>query len=284
MATGDLMIALFGAYEPTGVYSFEFRKLNGDTIAEVFFLLPPETVTVEEPQRSALIPTLKGGYLVDFGQDFKEIKVGGSSHFYYAGSTKNPAKEYGSSFNIGVPGFIDGYTEFIKLRFMISRYRDYTLTPDAKLIAPPFGTQELARVNNLKSFVKRAIDNGEGALADNMEVIWHDYDYDDHFKVRVSRLVITRDKADPWTIRYDIAMQGYEVDTRKAGKIKLKQPNRQKKTPTQLLRDVNTLIGEEHSYSIPETVSIESPGTSYEVSNIASNKQEDIPTTVDLGV
>lgn len=283
MSVSEIMIALYGAYEPTGVYSFEFRKMNGNTITEIFFMLPPESVSVLEPQRSALMATLKGGYYVDFGQEFKEIKISGSTHFYYAGTTKSPSKEYGSSNNIGVVGYLDGYTEFIKLRFMISRYRDYTMTHDGKLNAPDFAAQEVATVNALKQHVMSSIENGDGALADNLDVIWHDYDYDDHFKVRVDSLNMSREKGDPWTVKYDISLIGYEVDTRKAGRIQIKQPTHERKqTPPQLLRSVYLMTGEMHEYTKPESVTVIAPGTAYEVTNYATSMIENPPTHVDI--
>ncbi len=283
MAVQDIMIALRGYYEPTGVYSFEFRRQNGKKIAEIFFLLPPESVMVSEPQRSVLLPTLGGGYYVDFGNEFKEIKISGSSHFYYSGAHKSPAKEYGDSRNLGAEGYLDGFTEFIKLRFMVSRYRDYTMTKDGKLIAPSFGAKELSKVNSLKKFVKSAIEDGEGALADNVEVIWHDYDYDDHFKVRVDNLSMARDKSDPWTVKYDISLQAYGVDDRKAGRIKFKSGTK-KPTAPQLIREAYLTSGDLSPETRPDSITIESPGSTVQVENHATSEIENPPSAVDIGI
>lgn len=284
MSVQDIMISLFNVYEPTGIFSFEFRRPTGQQITEIFFLLPPESESVEEPQRSSLTPTLRGGYYTDFGNDFKPIKISGSTHLFYGGSTNNPSKEYGSTENIGVSGYIDGFTEFIKLRYMLIRYRDYTLTKDGKITAPDFAAPEVSRVNTLKRFVQKLVEEGDGALIDEIEVIYHNYDKDDHFKVRVERFTSSSDKSDPWSIRYDISLEAYEVDTQTSGRITISTPQKNKPTTPQIIQNGNLLIGNLHEESRPDTVTVNNPATSYTIPNYSQTQIENPPTTVDLGV
>lgn len=269
MAVADILLALNGYYTPTGMYSFEFRNAQGNSITEVFFVLPPGSVTVSESQRSDLIPTLKGGYLVDFGNEFKDIQVQGQSHFFYVGSTKNPAGETDNSANANTENYIDGYSEFIKLRFMVSRYRDYTMTKNGKLMnAPALSLKGLAQTKALKKFVTDQIKNKEGALADKLEVIWHDYDYDDHFKIKVDNLSITRDKSDPWTVQYNMSLKAYEVDD-KASRIKPFSLENQRQSVAQLMQSVDNLTANSHEQSIPDTITVNNGQSTIIVTNQA---------------
>jgi hypothetical protein len=215
MALQELVTALVGNYEASGLYSFEFAPVGKKrTLAEIFLLLPPESVTVSEPQRASLIPTLTGGYYSDHGAEFKDITIEGSVHFYYAGSPSRAGKQYGITAKDIPNDVIDGFTEFMKLRFMLSRYRDYTMSPNGKLKTPNFSSIE--GLTALRDFVMEQIDKGRGALADQLELIWHDYDYDDHYKVKIENFTAVRSKDDPWTVKYTINMLGYEVDTSQA--------------------------------------------------------------------
>lgn len=256
------MNALYGSYEPTGMYSVEFRnRKSGSKITEIFFMLPPESVKVREKQRATITPTLGSGYIADHGNEFKDITVQGSSHFYYAGTARNPAAQYGAQNGAAPSDYIDGFTEFIKLRFMLMRYRDYVMTPNSKLIAPNFGSApDLAGVNGLKAWVNNQLDDGAGALADDVECVWHDYDYDDHFKVKVDSYEAARSKDDPWTVSYDIQMTGYEVDDRASSAV-VRAPNIKKATPLELLKRANDQAGPESVETMPDSLPIASPST-----------------------
>jgi LysM repeat protein len=251
MSVQQIIKAIYGTFVPTGVYSFEFRH-NGKTITEIFFTLPPESVSVSEPQRSALMPTLGGGYLVDFGNEFKDIHISGSSHFYFAGSERNPIAMRPPA---GANDLVDGYSEFLKLRFMVSRHRDYTLTPRGKLKAPDFSSAGLTSTQALKDFVRKHIKSKDGALADNVEMIYHDYDYDDHFKVKVENLQMSRDKSDPFTVKYDISLKAYQVDTKNADAI-LGTPE-VLLTSAEWVNDAVKRLSGSHSESIPLTATTE---------------------------
>lgn len=289
MAVSDILIALYGHYEPTGMYSFEFRKVgNGKTIAEIFMLLPPESVSVKEPQRSELLPTLSGGYLADFGNDFKPITVKGSTHFFYAGTSKNPAKQFGTTGSTTAFGdfdpqnYLDGFAEFIKLRFIISRYRDYTMTPDGKLAKlPDMSLKELRGMKKLSEFVTSQRGK-KGALADVIEVIWHDYDYADHWKVKINSFESFRDKGDPWTINYTIDMIAYELDTKKVSDIRFRPISGKRLTVRNKIKMSWGLSQGFHAATIPTTVSNESIAGTFILSNHDPSETVSQPTQLEL--
>lgn len=282
MAVSQILIALHGNYDPTGVYSFEFKSSgNGKTIAEIFFILPPESVKVTEPQRSELIPTLTGGYYVDYGNEFKDIVVSGSSHFYYAGSTRNPSKEFRSVSLLGLDDYIDGYTEFLKLRFMLSRYRDYTLTRDGKLTAPNFSGKQLASTRALKDFVSNQTVE-EGALSDQIDVIFHDYDYDDHWYVRIDSVSFNRSKDDPWTVVYNIDMQAYEQDTRRFPGKALNLATERRPHPAEHIHKVYLSTGDLHLFSAPIELPIQVAGGVIPIKNLLSTEVVPIVNVRDI--
>ncbi len=234
MGVQDIVSALYGTYIPANVYSFEFRKTKNDsTICEIFLLLPPESVTVTEGQRAELLPTIGGGYYSDYGNEFKDIRISTNTHFFFA--MKQGDVE------------IDGYTEFMKIRFMLSRYRDYTLTRGSKLIAPNFAAMGLGNVEALRQFADRY-----GGLADDISVVWHDYDYDDHFYIKVDSFSATREKRDPFSVQLDIAMKAYQVDHNATGAVMKKPEKRQ--TTAEWINDVVNIMKTQHPESMSLTV------------------------------
>lgn len=273
MAVSDILFALNGFFVPTGVYSFEFRTGGGRKITEVYFMLPPKSVDWDEGQRSTLQPTLKGGYLSDYGNDFKIGTVGGECHFYYVGNPKSPASALGHSGVTGsdrkpyafIEGLLDGYTEYRKLLFMCMRYRDYTMTKNGKLIAPDFTGQALAPVNALKTHVKQMLSKGKGALADQIVTIWHDYDRDDHFLVKVGSFRSSQSDADPWTIKYTINLEAYAIDSLAPNNKKLSGMGGQIKATVDKKGDFrevidrwNKIMASEHLESRPDEYEVES--------------------------
>lgn len=280
MAVADILISLFGSYTPTGVYSFEFRQSSGQTIAEIFFLTPPKSVSVKEPQRSKLTPTLSGGYLTDYGNEFKPIDISGETHFFYAGTTNSPSKEFAKASNLGLEDFIDGYSEFIKLRWMLGRYRDYTMTKNGKLFnVPSFGKNVFNSSKALKTFVEKQIENGKGALADKLDVIWHDYDYDDHFFIKVEEFSFARDDSDLNTIKYNISLVAYQVDDRKHN---LSLISFYKLKTVQLLRELQTFIADMHVASIPEEIFISTAAGIVPIQTNTGSTETDPPTQTGL--
>lgn len=211
MSVQSIIKAIHGAYEPTGAYSFEFVSSSGRTVSEIFFALPPGNQSVSEGQRSGIQPTLSGSYITDFGNEVKDITISGSLWFFYQGDPENPVSRD--------PGDakIDGYEEYLKLRFMLIRYRDYMMTRGGKMIAPVFRGRGMTSVNALKSWVNNKIRTGEGALIDKLQLIYHDYDLDNHMYVKVENFTATQNKEDPHSIEYNISLKGYKIDDRQSG-------------------------------------------------------------------
>ncbi len=283
MAVSDILFALHGNFVPTGVYSFEYRTGAGKKITEIYFMLPPKSIDWDESQRSVLQPTLTGGYLSDYGNEFKSCVISGECHFYYVGNPKMPATSFGKSGttnptvgtkfgNVGnggvsyafVDGLLDGYTEYRKLLFMCMRYRDYTMTRNGKIVAPDFSGQALAPVNALKNHIRFLLSSGGNALAPKINVIWHDYDKDDHFFVRIGNFRSSQNDADPWTIKYTIDLEAYAVDTKNAGRDKLSGSEAfgivtKKLAYQEIIDKWNKIMAQEHVESRPETRIVETP-------------------------
>ncbi len=273
MAVQDIIIAFNGVYEPTGVYSFEYRTGAGKRITEIFFMLPPKSIAWDRPQRSTLQPTLTGGYLSDYGNEFKTGSLSGECHYYYVGNPKRPAKSYGHNILRAVveeaSGFLDGYTEYRKLLFMCSGYRDYTMTKSGKLVAPEFAGTELAAVKALKDYVGQLLIKGSGALANKIEVIWHDYDKDEHLKVKIGNFKSVESDDDVWTIKYTIDLEAYAIDTQSTEKTTLRsgvgsgfKGSNIKESWRATIDKWNKHIAQTHVESRPETREVETVGKS----------------------
>jgi len=262
----QIIETIYGVYEPTGAYSFEFRRpdnAHGRKI-EVFLVLPPQNVSVVEPAKINVTQTIGGTFITDQGSAPKEITISGEAHFYYGQRIGNRITAANSTNpNLDAGATIGGFEDFIKLKFLFGRYRDYTMSPDGKLSAPFFaGHPAFASVTAIKREVLRLIEDGKGALSDRIDVIWHDYDYDDHFKVVVEEFSWERSKDDPGSVFYNISMVGYSVDPRRIP-IAPSAPKVAKSTTLEDLRDIGTLIDNTHAPTRPETVEFEKDGTIY---------------------
>jgi len=193
-------------YTPRGAYSFEFVDNNNNTITEIFFSLPPENISVTEKTRAEVLKTIGGGYVSDFGNDFKEITIHGSLHFYQVLSRINPLAAQWNFHDSDEMFLIDGYSEFEKIRYALIRYRDYTLTPKNKTGNELFF--DLARLDTL--ILKEHVNKKKDALYPKIEMVFHDYDLDEHWKVLVNSFNVSRDKSDPFSVKYEISLTAYE--------------------------------------------------------------------------
>lgn len=235
---------LYGEYEPTGIYSFEFINQFGTRITEIVMMLPPESVTVSEGQRGELIPTIGGGYYCDYGNEFKEINITGSLYFHYVGSRNNPVAFRPADM------LVSGYQEFVKLRYALIRYRDYTLTPNAKKTSPEFFGEALADVQALKEYAGKH----QNVLATKVEMVFHDYDYDEHYKVKLEKFDVSRDKSDPFSARYTIQLKAYErYSTTSNKRTEVRQSS------TEILLNNDEIMQTLHAESIPAKVPSFSP-------------------------
>ena len=257
MSVQQIVQSLHGNYDATGAYSLEF--VRDHRRIEVFLLLPPEEVEVSEPMKTTVAQTIGGTYITDYGNAPKPITISGECHFFHAGAPGVGKPLPGASVH-------GGFEEFIKLRFLFGRFRDYTMSPDGKLSAPMFEVSNMADVAAIKMEVARLIDDGIGATADKVDLYWHDYDYNDHFKVIVNEFSWRRSKDDPWTVFYTLDMTGIEVDPLRSGWVGFNEPVVTKRTTLEALQDVKNLINNEHAATRPSQYSVTKEGTEYIVS------------------
>ena len=126
--------------------------------------------------------------------------------------------------------------------------------------APNFAnTPALSGVDSLKSFVVGQIDSGDGALADAVELVFHDYDYDEHFKVKVELLSMSRSKDDPWSVKYDISLKAYEVDKGSTGNVSFRVPTVKKIPAADKIRNTLILARTTHLATAPTTITATTP-------------------------
>jgi hypothetical protein len=171
-------------------------------------MTPPKTKTVSEPTRSSTVPTLGGNFNLDAGNATKTITLAGDLWFPYVGSPDNPIARN----NSGLMNTIDGLNEFFKLRWMLIRYRDYTMTRKGKMTIPDsvmgFSSQVVALYESVSKKVRERV----GALYDEVQVIFHDYDMDDHFFCRIDNFTSSQVDSKYIAISYTITIECYEPD------------------------------------------------------------------------
>lgn len=260
MPVQEVIRALGGTYQPTNLYSLEARPARGRGYGIEFpLLLPPGSVTYDEPTRSVYTPTLGGGFVTDHGNDVKRIEVEGQCHFYYVGSlagSDNLTRPLG-----GEETLLDGYSEFRRLRYAALRYRDYTLNPSNRnALEPLFGSPVLAPVNAFQAIVNREIAAGDGALYDRIALVWHDHDKDSHFHVRVERFRSSESARDPFTAFYTLTMEGIRFDARAIRVQQIARPLSERVPARERMARMEQLHRNVHPWSVPETVSVELPG------------------------
>ncbi len=213
-----LIEQLYGQFQFTGLYSFEFRNRN-KKITEIFFFMPPKSKDVSEGTRSTTHATLSANYNTDAGNATKTITLRGDIHFPLVGSPQNPLAASAA----GLSGQIDGLSEFFKLRWMLIRYRDYTMTKNGKLEVPTIAMTSSPEIVALYKKVSRLLSSKVGALMDEVELVFHDYDMDDHFYVRVvnfsSSQTDTKYLASQYTIQLE-AYRKYNAQTAVQPKVK----------------------------------------------------------------
>lgn len=204
-----LIQKITGEFTFTGLYSFEFIEKNGNTITEVFFMTPPENKSVEEPTRSSTMPTLGGNYNLDAGNATKNVNLSGKLYFPYIGSPDNPVARN----NDNLQNRLSGLEEFLKLRWMLIRYKDYTLTRNAKMTVPTTVMSVSKEITRLYKNISKKVSNKMGALMDEIQLVFHDYDMDDHFYCRVDSFSGTQSAANHIAVDYSISLECYEPYT-----------------------------------------------------------------------
>lgn len=172
------------AYNPKGLFSFEFVTPQGRLLTEMFFLLAPDDYTIQEGYKVSIRKKLVGVHVDDFGNDMKTISLSGEIYSLFEGQA-------------GVVT-LDGNSEFRKLRYALSRFRDFVN-----------GQHIRNSITTLDTSVLESLSERETRW-DNLICIYHDYDDDNHYQVIFENFSMSRSKGDPHTIRYSIQMRGIE--------------------------------------------------------------------------
>lgn len=216
-----------GNFEPTKAYSFEFvdRKTE-NTLTEVFMLLPPIEYSVSQGYRVNVTPTINGGWVDDFGNDFKTIDLQWDVYFYWMGEPNNPPKDDGfgkfvqklannvagvakaALGTVGLYDMLSGLDEFFKLRYMLAEGRDASLLgQNENLIHPKENDFE-----NLQRFKKSGMDKLINQSFQNqlnykdIKIIYHDYDEQNHYEVIIQDFKFQRSKDDPFSFSLNISL------------------------------------------------------------------------------
>jgi len=232
----SLLKLLGNEYTPTAAFSFEFfERTSSGAIGsklgeEIFFLLPPEEYSMSEGYKVTVTKTSGGGWVDDFGNDFKTLRLSGSLHSYYSGypvskpniesgalsSAKDFVKKTGegiiqqgkrlgnsllNTVGINIPGLagLSGLDEFFKLRWIVSRLRDVYIGDQGQQIFSK-APNDISDLNTILSL------EGGNALYDKLVIVYHDYDDNNHYEVIFTNFTMNRTKDDPFTINYTIEM------------------------------------------------------------------------------
>ena len=171
-------------------------------------MLPPKSKSVSEPTRSTTVPTLGGNFNNDAGNATKTITLNGKLHFPYVGSPDNPVARD----NAGLQNTIDGLNEFFKLRWMLVRYRDYTMTRKGRMTVPSSVMNLSPQIVALYEQVSKKVKSKIGALYDEVQLIFHDYDMDDHWYCRVDNFSSNQVDTEHIAVSYTITLECYEPD------------------------------------------------------------------------
>ena len=205
-----LIQQLYGTFAFTGLYSFEFVDSSRSTICEIFFMMPPKSKDVEEGTRATVNPTIGGNFITDGGNSIKRVNLKGELWFPHIGSPDNPLAPNGA----GLPNQTDALTEFFTLRWMLIRYRDYCRTKNSKVDIPVASMQQRPEIGKLYAKVEDLVSSKVGAMYDQVQLIFHDYDMDDHYYARVDSFSSNQNDAKYVVMDYTISLECYERDDR----------------------------------------------------------------------
>jgi len=201
---------IYGTFEFSGLYSFEFVDKDRETITEIFLFAPPKSKNNTEGTRSSITATAGSNFLLDAGNSIKPFTLSGELWFIKEESPDNPVAPNPEIFE----NTIDGLNGFLALRWMLVRYRDYTMTRNAEVSIPSSLTGLSSQIKTLYKKVSKLVKEKTGALYDEIKVIFHDYDMDDHFYCRVANLSATQTDSKLYAIDYSIELECYEPDLR----------------------------------------------------------------------
>lgn len=171
-------------------------------------MCPPKKKDMQEPTRSTAQPTLSGNYIIDAGNGTKSMMISGELYFPYVGSPDNPIARD----NTGLANTIDGLNEFFKLRWMLVRYRDYTMTRKSKMNVPTTVQNLSPSVHTLYKELSSKLRKKIGVLYDEVKLIVHDYDMDDHWYCRVNNFSSSQSDEKYIGVMYTIDLECYRPD------------------------------------------------------------------------
>jgi len=222
MSLQTLIKNIYGEITFTGLYSFQFLDAARDTITEIFFMIPPKTKTMDESTRSSSVATFGGNFINDAGNSIKQVTLSGDLFFPYVGDTKNPVAR--SPEQNGQ--LLNGYEEFMKLRWMLIRYRDYTMTKNGVISDPGIAlSADGPKIQALYSHVSKNLTDKIGALYDTVELVFHDYDMNDHYFCKVNSFSSNQSDSKYNAVNYTIQLECYEpYRTKKNRKNRTKKP------------------------------------------------------------
>ena len=210
-----LIKKIYGTFAFTGLYSFEFVDDNRKTITEIFFMMPPKSKDVEEGTRASVNPTIGGNYVTDGGNSTKKITLKGELWFPHVGSPQNPIAMDVSNLTQQV----DSMSEFFALRWMLIRYRDYCRTKNSRMDIPITAMQSRPEIAKLYAKVSSLVSSKIGAMYDQVRLIFHDYDMDDHYYCKVETFSSNQNDTKYIVMDYTVSLECYERDDRQHPQI-----------------------------------------------------------------
>lgn len=220
MSVPILLKTLYGIMEMTGLYSFEYVDDKRQTVFEAFLMFPPTSKTVTEGTRAMVVPTLSGNYVIDGGNSTKQIDLSGEIYMLGSEPDNRATVHGGSLFESEYEFNRTGLEEFFMLRWALIRFRDYTLRRDGKLDSPLFIMKDTG-IKDLFDTVSKKMKKkygSPGALYDQLKLIFHDYDMDDHFYCKLNNFTSSQEAGRNLFIKYDISLECYGIDNRSSTK------------------------------------------------------------------
>lgn len=227
------------AYEPEGIFSFEFIDKNTqNTITEVFFLLPPESYSISCNYRVNVTKTLTDYYVDDFGNDAKDINISGSLYSYWFSTLPSLKNKRGiSNFTTKIKNKATGFVQTIgsALQGNVAGVVSGGISLTDQFLGGLLQDKELS---GLQEFFKlryiidrfrdkydfRNIPRGIPGIAElepyaaagkklynDIQIIYHDYDDYNHYEVIIESFNFSKSKDDPFTMLYSIKMKGLDT-------------------------------------------------------------------------
>jgi hypothetical protein len=185
-------------------------------------LFPPTAKTVTEGTRASVVPTLSGNYVIDGGNATKTMDLSGEIYLFLNEAEKNHLWSGTKFYEEETGNRVIGLEEFLKLRWSLIRYRDYTMKKNGKLDVPLFiiGNTWVKKLYDTVAKNLKKKYGSVGGLYDQLQLIVHDYDMDDHFYCKVNSFTWSQSAERSLFVKYDLSLECYDVDDRQSTKKK----------------------------------------------------------------